>query len=280
MVEHHGRRQAFEQRGILDDLVRAHVDLDVPAEIRDALRERRDHVDRDRSRARIEHREADAANAASHHRLQLRVGHGRMHHRNAARPVAPELLNAVERHAIVGHVGGRRHDHGTRGAEALLQQPILRDRGILLHARLRARPRGREALAVVDVHVAVAGIRRRLELRRLGAGGVWNTVLGEARCCRHRQPSRKKRPAPDAHLSPPFGGLRPPLPIVQQSAARNARPAGGCLTAIAWVPHSAFRLNWGWADARTSFIACRWLWRQRLTRARRQEARSRSGVSA
>ena len=51
---------------------------------------------------------------------------------------------------------------------------------------------------------------------------------------------------------------------------------GGCLTAIAWVPHSAFRLNWGGADAHLAFTACRWLGGSAC--ARRQEARSRSGV--
>ena len=107
MIEHHLRRQAFEQRGILDDLVGAHVDLDVPAEIGDALGERRDHVDRHRGGARIEHREADAANAARIKRLQLSIGHVRMHHRDAARVRGAKLRDAVERHAIVGHVSGR-----------------------------------------------------------------------------------------------------------------------------------------------------------------------------
>ena len=89
MIEHHGARQAFEQRGVLDDLVGAHVDLHVPAEIGDALAQRLDHVDRHRGGARIEHREADAANAAVGERLQLRVGDARMHHRDAARVGRP-----------------------------------------------------------------------------------------------------------------------------------------------------------------------------------------------
>ena len=85
MIEHDRRRQAFEQRRILDDLVGAHVDLHVPAEISDALGQRLDHVDRDGGGARIEHREADAADAAVGERLQFRIGDGRMHHRDAAR---------------------------------------------------------------------------------------------------------------------------------------------------------------------------------------------------
>ncbi len=208
MVEHHGRRQAFQQRGILDDLVGAHVDLEMPAEARDALRQRVDHVDRDRGGARIEHRETDAADAAVRHRLQLGVGDGRMHHRDAARVGLAELLDAVERDAVVGHIRGGRDDDGARRAVARLQQAILRHRRVALHARLRPRPRGREAVAVIDVHVAVAGIGRSLQLRRLGAFGIRNSLrvcgcrAGRNQC---RTP-RQKCPAFN-HVSPPRAAL-------------------------------------------------------------------------
>ena len=192
VIEHDLRRQALQQVGILDDLVAAHVDLHMPAEIGDALGQRLDHVDRHRRARRIEHREADAANARIGHRAKLAVGDGRVHHRDAARVGRPETLDRVGRHAVVGDVGRGRHDHGARRADARLQQLVLIDRSVALHARLRPRPRRRKAVAVIDVHVAVAGVRRRLELGRFAAVRVWHRVLrlrrragrqGRARAC-------------------------------------------------------------------------------------------------
>ena len=57
---------------------------------------------------------------------KLGVGHGRMHHRDAAR-LRAELRQRVERHRVVGDVGRRRHHDGPAGADALLEQPVFLD---------------------------------------------------------------------------------------------------------------------------------------------------------
>ena len=144
------------------DLIGAHVDLDVPAEVVHAPGERLDHVERRRRRSRIELGEPDAANAAVREGFQLRVRDRGMDHDDAAR--VAELRDGIERDAVVGAVGRGRDHHGSCGPDALLQQPIVRHAGVRLHPQFR--PRRRKALAVVDVHVAVAGIGRRGELRR------------------------------------------------------------------------------------------------------------------
>ena len=86
-----------------------------------------------------------------------------------ARARGAERGEGVERAAVVGAVGRGRHDHVAGGADALLEQPIVLRMGV---ARPQRRIRCRRKAAVVDVHVAVAGIGRRLELGRRGAGRI------------------------------------------------------------------------------------------------------------
>ena len=158
MIEHDRARQTQQQILGGDDLVGAQMNLHMPAERLHAPRQRLDHVHRRGRGLRIELRETDAAHAAVRHALELGVGDGRMHHRDAARGRA-KLRDGVERHLVVGEIGGRRHhDHAAR-PDALLQQPVVRDAGVRLHPRLR--PRRRKASAVIDMHVAVARIVRR-----------------------------------------------------------------------------------------------------------------------
>ena len=110
------------------------------------------------------------------HPLQLGVGDGRMNDRDAARR-RPKLRDGIERHRVVGVIGRRRHHDGAAGSDSLLEQPIVGDARVRLHARLR--PRRREARAVVDVHVAVAGVFRRNGFRLGGTGRVGDLHAAE-----------------------------------------------------------------------------------------------------
>ena len=92
---------------------------------------------------------------------------------------AARCASSVTRLSV--HVGGGRARSRCAWCRCAAAAADTARRRHSLHARLRARPRGRKALAVVDVHVAVAGVRRRLELRRFGAAGVRH-VLRERRC--------------------------------------------------------------------------------------------------
>ena len=85
MVEHDRARQAQQQIFGRDDLIGAQMNLHVPAERLHAPRQRLDHVHRRRRGVRIELREADAPDAGAIHALELGIGDGRMHHRDAAR---------------------------------------------------------------------------------------------------------------------------------------------------------------------------------------------------
>ena len=110
--------------------------------------------------------EAYAAYAALVEAFQLGVRHRRVDDAHAARVRDPELPDGVDRHAVVGGVVPRLDDDDAREAQALLQQPVIRDRRVRrpLHGGLKAR--------IVDMDVAVGRSRRRLELRRVGAGRV------------------------------------------------------------------------------------------------------------
>ena len=165
-------RQPAQQVGVGDDLVAAHVDLHVPADVGHAPGQRLDHVDAGDRGRRIEHRKADAAHAAGIERPQLAVADLGKHHGDAAGVAEPG--DGVERDAVVGAVGRRLHDDGASRADPLLQPAIVGHTGVGLHAR--ARPRRREALGVVDVHMAIACARRRLELGARRAGRVRHLV--------------------------------------------------------------------------------------------------------
>ena len=166
VVEHRGAGQPLQQVSGIDDLVRPQMDLHVPAERRDALRQRLDHVDGGDGGSRIELGEADAAHAAVGEPPQLAVFHVRVHDGDAAR-LRSKLRQRIKRHRVVGPIGRRLHHHGPAGSDALLEPPVLGDAGVLLHAG--SRPRRRKARGVVDMHVAVAGVGRRLERRGGGS---------------------------------------------------------------------------------------------------------------
>ncbi len=193
VIDDDGRRQPPQHVGVGDDLVAAHMDLHVPADVGHAPRERLDHLDPGNRGRRIEHGEADATHAAFMQRLQFRVRDVGMHHRHAAG--IAELRDGIERDAIVRAVGRRLNDHRALRADPFLQAPIVLHTGVRLHARARARRW--EARGIVDVHVAIAGTRRRLELGRFGAGRVRHGLLLPGRVHRHRvAPTRRARRRP------------------------------------------------------------------------------------
>ena len=171
VIKHDRRRQALQHRRIVDDLLRLHVELHVPAVLRNALRERLYHVDADHRRLRIADREADTTNAAVVERLQLGIGHRRMQNADAARIGYAELPDGVDGDAVVRHVVAWLHDDDARDAYALLQQPVILHRAVRRMRALRLEAR------VVNMDMAVGRVRRRLELRRVGAGRVGHLVL-------------------------------------------------------------------------------------------------------
>ncbi len=169
VIEHDRRGQAIPQRLGGDDLVAQHVDLHMPAEHRYAPRQGLNHVERGHRRHGIGLGETDAADARVVQGSQLRVRDVGANDRNAAR-IGPDLRNGIERHPIVGDIGRRRHDDIARGSDAPLQQPVLRDARIGLHARLRIARR--KTHTVIDVVMAIAGIEGRFETRFFGAGRI------------------------------------------------------------------------------------------------------------
>ena len=109
------------------------------------------------------------------HALQLGVGHVRMHDGDAAR-LRPELRERVERHRVVGvhrppasprRCGSFRSAAGTAGSPRRVASGCIRAPG---------RGGGNRA-AVIDVHVAVAGVRRRLRLGALAVPAELGTCM-------------------------------------------------------------------------------------------------------
>ena len=105
MIEHDGAGQALQQVGGADDLVAAQMNLHVPAERLDALRQRLDHVERGGRGLRVELGEADAADAAglpcAFSSASVTVGCTTA----TPRACGAELRDGVERHRVVGDVG-------------------------------------------------------------------------------------------------------------------------------------------------------------------------------
>ena len=129
VIEHQLRRQAAQQVGELDDLRALHVELQVPAEIRDAFRERLDHVDLDHRGGRVAQGEADAAHACGMERFQLGIRDRRVENGDASR-VRTELRDRIDRHPVVDGVVARLDDDDARRSDALLQQAVMRHGGI------------------------------------------------------------------------------------------------------------------------------------------------------
>ena len=146
------------------DDARIGIDLQVPAEPRDAFGDRRQHpLDRGDIRyARRHEVQAHATHAQRVHLVERRVGNVRVDYRDAAQ-ACRLLAQRVEQAAIVAPVRTRLHQHNARKAQAAGNARVLRQR----LRRRRVLPRGRARIAcrrAQHVHVAVAGERRNLHL--------------------------------------------------------------------------------------------------------------------
>ena len=80
---------------------------------------------------------------------------------DTARLAGAQLRNGVQRHAVVGAVDARGDDHGALRAQALLQQPVVGQRG-----PVDKRPMERKA-SFEHVQVRVAGACRHGQVRRV-----------------------------------------------------------------------------------------------------------------
>jgi len=126
--------------------------------------------------------------------LELGVADGGTDDGDAA-GIAPELGEGIEGDVVVAGIGRGRHHDVPPGSDPALQQPVFRDAGVRDDGGagvLRRKPRG-----VIDVVVAIAGQRRRLELRRPGAGGIGDrtALLGAAALGVERARRRQSRNA-------------------------------------------------------------------------------------
>ncbi len=155
MVKDDRAGQTLKKVRVLDDGVAEDMDLDVPAEIVDALRQGREHVDR--GGAGLDKIEAYAANAEVVQALEFGVGDARIDNRHAARACA-ELGHRVKRARIIGSVGRGCDDDVARRADPLLKQAIVVDRCV---GWTDLGGGSNRKAAVVNVHVTVARVWRR-----------------------------------------------------------------------------------------------------------------------
>jgi hypothetical protein len=148
--------------------------MHVPSEIGNPGRQRFDHVDRHHGSRGIVQAEPNAPDAAGMEAGQLRVRDRRVKDGDAT-GTATKLRDRVECDRVLGCIVAWRHDHHPRGADTLLQQPVLGHGRVARGNALAGchRKPGR----VVDVDMAVARARWGLEGRRLGTAGVRDARL-------------------------------------------------------------------------------------------------------
>ena len=96
----------------------------------------------------------------------------------------PKRGDRVQCRGVLGAVGRGLHDDVAAGADAFLELAVILDRGV-------SRPQGRAridlVLRAVEVMVAVAGIGRRLELRRFGPARPFDLLRGGVARSVHRE---------------------------------------------------------------------------------------------
>ena len=149
----------------------------MPAERVHALRQRLQHLER--GRAGLRQVEPNPAYAEAVQPLQLGIGYRGVHDRDPAE-VRPQCSDAFKCRAIVDAVQRGLDDDAARGADTRLQCAIIGRRGV----GRRQAARCRRKAAVIDVEMAVGGVRRRAELRCFGPEGVADGTLGSGRPCR------------------------------------------------------------------------------------------------
>ena len=163
VIEDDLRGNALEDRHDLHDLDGRRVDLDVPAEVVDPLRQGLDHLGR--RGARLRQIEANAPHPEPVHALEVLGRHGVVDDRDHARRRA-ELGQRLEMAPVVDAVGRGLHEDVARRPDALLEGAIVHHQRV---ARAQRGLRIDRVLGVVDVVVTVGGVGRGLQLRRLGA---------------------------------------------------------------------------------------------------------------
>ena len=162
VVDHDRHRRAPERRRQLGDQVGLHVDLQMPADVREALAERRSPR-RSRTLAEVRHvvetRAPRRPAASSRLSSASETDSG-----TSATPLyePPVAAMRVDRHRIVIAVTAGLHDHAVLDAEALVQleQQLLRRVGwrvAAIFGERETRPRPEH------VHMGVAGASRQFE---------------------------------------------------------------------------------------------------------------------
>ena len=236
VIEDDRRGHALEDGHDLHDLGGRRVDLDVPAEIVDALREGLHHLGR--RGAGLRQVEADAADSEVVHALEL-VGRDLVVDDRDHAGLRAERRQRLEMPAVVRAVGRRLHENVAGRADALLERAIVLDQRV-------GRPQGglridRE-LCVVDVVMAVGGVGGRLQLRRLGAHRPLDRLGG--RRARGNPDKRRRRqalqhfapiPGQSAHCILLAAGaaccVTRAYHVARGRRARRARPTPKCTSA-------------------------------------------------
>jgi hypothetical protein len=158
MVDDQPAGQPLQQCFTFSQQAAVQLQLDAPAEARDAGRDRFQSVPRQRT-AR-QHLETRAANAGVGQALQLGIADVGPDDCDTARLVETEGCDRLDGTAVVEAVGRWLHDHRTVQAQGALHgADVGRDVG---PGRAGAhRGRGHGLGRIIDVNVAVAGLGRR-----------------------------------------------------------------------------------------------------------------------
>ncbi len=165
MVNHQRTRKRRETAFQFRQPDALHNEFDMPLQLSDSRRERRQHIHR--CCARITEIEPYSSNAARVKFVQLLVAYRRVYDRHTAR-VASDSLQRIQRATIVDSIGRRRHNDISVNAKTSLQQSILLHRCI---GRPQRRAGSDRKAIVVDMHVAIDGAGRQSERGRLRPAG-------------------------------------------------------------------------------------------------------------
>src|SRR5258706_12366001 len=98
----------------------------MPAKIRDALRQRLDHIGSHHRRRRITKTETDPENACLMEFLELGIRDARMDHGDTARLGYSKLCDGIYGHSVHRGVVARGDNYHARRSDALLKQAVVR----------------------------------------------------------------------------------------------------------------------------------------------------------
>ena len=177
MIEDHLGWHAPKYVGKFHNLFAAQVELNMPTQSSHALGERFNHRGSHHRCRRVAEAEANSSDSPVMEFLQLCVGDARMEYGHPS-GVGPKLSDSIDRGAIIYAVITGRHDYDARGSDPTLQHPILRHGSACgRHPGTRSK---REAGRVIDMHVAIAGMRRSFKFRMAASQRI-RRFLGFAR---------------------------------------------------------------------------------------------------